>query len=459
VSRKIFNQVAKNLPKEWLPFADVASDDLPLRRLLRLSLFKVTMGMTTALMVGTLNRVMIKELGIAATIVAILASLPYLFSPLQVAIGAYSDRHPIFGFRRTPYILLGLLLCVAGLVVSPQIAFLMVEQPVLGLLTAALAFGAWGMGYNLSSVSYLALASEISDAKGRGKTIATMWFMMIVSIIITAIAISRMVEPYSPAALQRAFWLVGLAALVIGLLGLFRLESRSDAQIVHAESYTFKDMAAVILKSRQATLFFWYLTLLLAAILGQDVLLEPFAAEAFGLTVQQTTRITSIWGGAVLLTILLAGALEKRAPRKLLAQIGNIAALGGFLVIMVSGILASTSVFYTGVLLLGAGTGLATVANLALMFDLTVPGYVGLFIGAWGVSNALSRLLGSLMAGVVRDVVASLTQNAVSGYLVVFGIESAMLVVAVVMLIIIDADAFHKQVEAPSAVERAALVD
>jgi BCD family chlorophyll transporter-like MFS transporter len=430
-----------------------------LRKRLQLGLIHLAVAMTLVPINSTLNRVMIKELGIAATLVAILASLPYLFSPLQVAIGSYSDRHPVFGFRRTPYILLGLLLCVAGLVVSPQIAFLMVNSPALGLLAAALAFGAWGMGYNLSSVSYLALASELSGEKERGKTIATMWFMMIVSIILTAIAISRMVEPYSPEVLQRAFWMVGATALVIGLLGLLGLESRSSAEQRSAENFTFKEMAAVIFKSRQATLYFWYLTLLLAAILGQDVLLEPFAAEAFELTVQQTTRITSIWGSAVLVTILIAGALEKRAPRKLVAQIGNISALGGFLVILLSGLLASTGVFYTGVLLLGAGTGLATVANLALMFDLTIPGYVGLFIGAWGVSNALSRLVGTLMAGIVRDLATSLTHNALTGYLVVFGLESAMLAAAIGMLVIIDAEAFHQQVEVPSVLERVALAD
>jgi BCD family chlorophyll transporter-like MFS transporter len=430
-----------------------------LRKRLQLGLIHLAVAMTLVPINSTLNRVMIKELGIAATVVAILASLPYLFSPLQVAIGSYSDRHPILGFRRTPYIFFGLLLCVAGLVVSPQIAFLMANNPAIGLLAAALAFGAWGMGYNLSSVSYLALASELSGEKERGKTIATMWFMMIVSIILTAITISRMVEPYSPEVLQRAFWAVGAAALVIGLLGLIRLESRSKGEQAAAENFTFKEMASVILKSRQATLFFWYLTLLLAAILGQDVLLEPFAAEAFGMTVQQTTRITSVWGTAVLLTILIAGALERRAPRKLLAQIGNISALGGFLVIVAGGVLASQGIFWLGVVLLGAGTGLATVANLALMFDLTIPGYVGLFIGAWGVSNALSRLTGSLMAGVVRDAVTKLTQNAVSGYLVVFGIEAVMLAVAIVMLFIIDVDAFHKQVETPSVVERVALAD
>ncbi len=426
---------------------------------LQLGLIHVAVAMTLVPINSTLNRVMIKELGIAATVVAIFAILPYLFAPLQVAIGSFSDRHPVLGFRRTPYILLGLALCVTGVIASPQAAFLIAKQPALGYLAAALAFGAWGMGYNLSSVSYLSLATELSGENGRSKTIATMWFMMIVSIIFTAIAISRWVEPYSPEALLTAFLKVGLTALGLGLLGLVRLESRHQPTSGKEENYSLKEMAAVILKSRQATTFFWYLTLLLAAILGQDVLLEPFAAEAFGMTVQQTTRITSIWGVAVLLTILLAGALEQRLPRNLVAQIGNLSALGGFMAILLSGLAEATSIFYAGVLLLGAGTGLSTVANLALMFDLTIPGYVGLFIGAWGVANALSRLTGTLMAGIVRDGVTFLVGDTLIGYLVVFGIEAIMLAMAIILLVSINVQSFQKQVETPSATERAALAD
>lgn len=429
------------------------------RKRLQLGLVHVAVAMTLVPINSTLNRVMIKELGIAATIVAILAILPYLFSPLQVAIGSLSDRNPILGFRRSPYILAGLVLCVVGVIISPQVAFLIAEQPALGYLAAGLAFGAWGMGYNLASVSYLALANELSGQSGRGKTIATMWFMMIVSIIFTAVAISRLVEPYSPEALQTAFIEVGLVALALGGLGLLWLEERHSQSTEKDENYSFKQMAAVILKSRQATTFFWYLALLLAAILGQDVLLEPFAAEAFGMTVQQTTRITSIWGAAVLLTILLAGALERRAPRKVVAQTGNLTVLAGFLLILTSGAAGSTSIFYTGVVLLGAGTGLSTVANLALMFDLTLPGYVGLFVGAWGVANSISRLVGTLMAGVVRDGVTFLTGDVLSGYLMVFGIEAAMVAVAAFMLLGIDVRKFYQQVEAPSLPERAALAD
>ena len=54
----------------------------------QLGLIHVAVAMTLVPINSTLNRVMIKELAISATIVAILASLPYLFSPIQVAIGS-----------------------------------------------------------------------------------------------------------------------------------------------------------------------------------------------------------------------------------------------------------------------------------------------------------------------------------------------------------------------------------
>ncbi len=426
---------------------------------IQLGLIHVAVAITLVPINSTLNRVMIKELALSATLVAVLASLPYLFSPIQVAIGSYSDRHPILGFRRTPYILAGLILCVIGMMISPHAAFLLKQNFGLGILMGLLAFGAWGMGYNLSAVSYLSLASELSGEEGRGKTVAVMWFMMIVGIILMAMGLSVMVNPYTPQNLMHAFNVVGAVALILGLLGLIWLEPRSKADSVQsaAEAYTFRQMTSVITRNPIARVFFIYLFLLLAAILGQDILLEPFGAQAFGMTVSQTTSITSMWGTFVLIAIIVAGVLEGRASKRSVAQAGNLGALAGFIVILVSGLLASKSVFYTGVTLLGLGTGLATVANLSLMFDLTIPGEVGLYIGAWGVSNALSRLTGSVLGGVVRDVVTQVSGQAVGGYLVVFGIEALMLFAAALMLARIDVAAFRKQAEEPSFVEKVAM--
>ena len=126
---------------------------------IKLGLVHVAVAMTLVPINSTLNRVMIKELAISATLVAILASLPYLFSPIQVAIGSYSDRHPFFGLRRTPYILVGLVLCVLGVVVSPWVAFLISENFGLGVLAGIVAFGAWGMGVMVPNASQTRKAS------------------------------------------------------------------------------------------------------------------------------------------------------------------------------------------------------------------------------------------------------------------------------------------------------------
>ncbi len=424
---------------------------------IQLGLIHVAVAMTLVPINSTLNRVMIKELAVSATLVAILASLPYLFSPIQVAIGSFSDRYPVLGFRRTPYIILGLLLTVTGVVLSPQVAYTLPENLWAGILLGVLVFGSWGMGYNFASVSYLSLASELSGEKGRSRTVAVMWFMMITSIILTAIALSRMVDPYTPQALERAFWVIGLVALVLGLLGLIRLEKRNNEVKPASDGYSWVAMFRGILQNRQATLFFWYLVILLAAILGQDILLEPFGGQAFNMTVRETTRITSIWGVCVLVALLVAGALEARVKKRSVAALGGWSALFGFVLILVSGLLVNQGVFYGGVVLLGAGTGLSTVSNLSLMLDMTVASNVGLFIGAWGMANAVSRLIGTVLGGVVRDIVTQFAQNPVTGYVVVFGIEAAMLLVSLVMLRQINVGEFQRQVDQPSIVERAAI--
>ncbi len=431
-----------------------------LRKRLQLGLIHVAVAMTLVPINSTLNRVMIKELAISATVVAVLASLPYLFSPIQVAIGAFSDRHPLWGYRRSPYIVLGLLLCVAGLAISPQAAFQLAANPPLGALLGGVAFGAWGMGYNLSSVSYLSLASEISGEQGRGRTVAIMWFMMITGIILTAIGLSRMVDPYTPAALVRAFGVTAAAALMLGGLGLLGLEKRTahaPLERAAAGETSWAGLLRFVWGNRQARIFFIYLVILLAALLGQDILLEPFGAEAFGLSVKQTTRITSIWGVCVLGALLLAGVLEGRLDKRSVALVGGGGALAGFALIAASGSLSGLGVFYGGVVLLGLGTGLSTVSNLSLMLDMTTPSQIGLYMGAWGMANAVSRLLGSLIGGALRDVIGRISGQPLAGYTVVFVIMTGIMLVSMLMLRGIDARAFQRHAVEPSLIERAAV--
>jgi len=430
-----------------------------LRKRLQLALIHTAVAITLVPINSTLNRIMIFDLGISKTLFTLLAIFPYLLAPIQVAIGSFSDRNPIFGYRRTPYILAGLILCVVGVAVSPQVAILIHDNFTVGIIVGILAFGAWGMGYNLSAVSYFSLATELSGQKGRGATIATMFFVMVFGLIATGITLSRLVPEYDPATLTRAFIIVAASALVLGLIGIFKLEPHSSesADLTPHTHYSVKEMTAAITANPTAKIFFVYLLLLLAAILSQDVLLEPFGAQAFNMSLEATSRIVSISSTFTLVAFVVAGFMERRVQKKVIAQIGNLGALVGFIIIIISGLTHSLSAFYVGIILLGFGTGISTVANLSLMFELTVPEKVGLYIGAWGFSNGLSRLTGLLMAGVVADVATHFTGSSLNGYLVVFAIEALMLLIAAILLTRIDVAKFKKQVEEPSFTDKIAI--
>ena len=424
----------------------------------QLGLIHLAVAMTLVPINSTLNRVMIKELAFSATLVAVLASLPYLLSPIQVLIGSFSDRHPLLGWRRTPYIAIGLVFCVLGVMLAPLAAFVLVDNFALGLIFGLFAFGAWGMGFNFATVSYFSLATDLSGEKERGSTISVMFFMMIVGIISTSLLVSRLVDPYTPQALIQSFWIVGVIALVLGFLGLVKLEDRTFAdQKEEQERYSWQALAGSIIENKQATIFFVYLIILLIALLGQDILLEPFGGEAFGMPVSDTTRITSIWGVFTLVALLAAGILERRVSKRTIAFWGGGIAFVGFVLISTSGILTNISVFYAGVILLGIGTGFSTVSNLSLMLDMTTAAKVGLFIGAWGMANAASRLIGALLSGVVRDVLTQVLQDPVLAYVSVFAILALLLLISLFLLRRINVAAFREQAKTPSVIERAAL--
>jgi BCD family chlorophyll transporter-like MFS transporter len=355
-----------------------------------------------------------------------------------------------------------LLLCVAGVVVAPHIAFRIAEDFWSGAALGAIAFGAWGMGYNFATVSYFSLATELSGEQGRTRTIAVMFFMMIVSIIATSIVMSRLLEVYSPFTLQQAFLYVGLVALALGVAGLFKLEPRHVAEPASGDDHhSWRTLFATVTGNPQATLFLAYLIVLLTAILGQDILLEPFGAESFGMPVDRTTIITAVWGIFFLISLAAGGPLEKRVSKFQQARIGAVVGIFAFGLIALSGFIGTLPVFWAGVVLLGFATGLSTVSNLSLMLDMTVEGSVGLFMGVWGMATAVSRLVGNIMSGVVRDTVSEVSRLPVSGYLVVFVIEIILLLVSLQLLANVDVRVFHSAAASRprTIIERAALAE
>jgi len=403
------------------------------RKRIQIGLVHVAISMMVVPADSTLNRIMINEMALSATMVALLLTLPYLFSPIQLAIGSFADRHPILGRRRSPYIFVGLVLSALGIALSPVAVFTFETSFWSGLLLSTLAFGIWGMGFNFSTVSYFALASELTDEKGRSQTISTMYVMMIISVIVTALLIGRAIEVYSATAVTNAIWWVTGVALTLGLVGLIGLENQT-VQTAPRRQPPMRQVVKAITDNRQARLFFGYLILLLAAILGQDVLLEPYGGEAFGLSVAQTTRLTSIYGVCFLITLATTSLVEKRTNKRTVASFGSWGAVAAFILIGGSGLIQTVAVFYLGVIALGLAIGFSTVANHSIMLDMTTAQNVGLFIGAWGMANALARLVGSVTGGAVLDTMSSLTGDRILAYIIVFGVKTIFLLVSLYLL-------------------------
>ncbi len=417
---------------------------------IRLGVLHASLAITFVAINSVLNRIMINDMNIPATVVALMVISPYLLSPVQIWIGQYSDTHPILGYRRTPYIALGITLSMVGMMLTPHAALLMNRDFGPGFALGLVVFFIWGMGYNLSVVSYLSLASDLFEEQQRSRVIALMWVMMFIGIISSARLLGSSLEPYSDAQLIRSFRTAGMIGMGLIVLGLVGLEPRYQT-VRLKKRYSQRVAIQAVITNPQARRFFLYLILLLAAILGQDLLLEPFGARAFGLNIEQSTMLTAIWGSATLFSLLLYGlALSRWMSKKTGAMLGATLAALGMLLIAVSGMLQMPFIFFPGIVMLGLGTGIATTTNLALMLDMTTPERAGLFIGAWGVADALARGTGYLLGGVGRDVITLVSSNPLGGYISVYLIDALILCCSLLLLRSIDVKAFREEQEQPS---------
>ena len=197
---KSFDRKLIGLWSRWgmkvLPFADVASDELPLSRLLRLSLIQFSVGISLTLLVGTLNRVMIVELQVPATIVGFMLALPLLFAPFRALIGFRSDTHQsAVGWRRVPYIYRGTMLQFGGLAVMP-FALLVLAKSLnsahapewVGQISAAIAILLVGAGVHVTQTVGLALATDLTREDQQANVVGLMYVSLLVGSITAALA-------------------------------------------------------------------------------------------------------------------------------------------------------------------------------------------------------------------------------------------------------------------------------
>ena len=430
----------------YLPFADVASEDVPLSRLLRLSLFQVTVGMALVLLVGTLNRVMIVELAVPATLVAGMLALPLLFAPLRTLIGFKSDTHvSALGLRRAPYIWKGTLYQFGGFAIMPMALLVLsgygeaVDAPRwIGLSSAALSFLLVGAGVHMVQTVGLALATDLVEDDDQPKVVGLMYVMLLLGMVVSALVFGTLLENYTPGRLIQVIQGAAVLTVALNLTALWKQEARDRVRaqrIRTAPKPAFSDAWQALIRVPGMTGLMVVIGLGTFGFGMADVLLEPYGAQALGLSVAETTRLTALFAGGTLIGFGTASRVlgQGRDPVAL-GRAGAAIGIPGFAAIILSSPLGASEVFVAGTVLIGIGAGLFGHATLTAVMRGAPKNQVGLALGAWGAVQATCAGLGVALAGIVRDVIVGLDTNAglsvQTPYTVVFLIEILFLILA-----------------------------
>ncbi len=404
------------------------------KKVAQLALVHVGVTITVVPITGTLNRIMIADLHLSALLVGILVAFPYLLSPLQVIMGNWADSNPLWGRHRSPWMVIGGLMAAFGGYLAPHAVFLLAENFAVGLVLALLTFTVWGVGVNIASVSYLSLVSELSiaDPRWRNRSISVMWTTMIIFIIVTSIVLSRMLDPYSRAALYTAFGAVWMVACCLILVGASGIEPASKAG-QRAKHTADNPLTAfrLLTDNPSARRFFIYLLVVLASFYAQDVVLEPYGAQILNMSVAMTTRLTTVWGTGLLITLIGGLVIVRVIGKKHSANLSAVIAAIAFIFIIVAGIMHDQRIFMGAVLLLGLGNGLMTMSNLSFMLDMSIPQAAGLYMGAWGVANFAGRAIATIGSGFLRDSIHHATSNLLASYVTIFGLEALGLLITI----------------------------
>lgn len=431
-----------------LPFADAATVELPLSRLLRLSLFQLSAGMTVALLNGTLNRIMIVELGVPAWLVAAMISLPLVAAPFRALLGFKSDTHrSVLGWRRVPYIWFGTLLQFGGLATMPFALMLLSGRgngPVeVGYAGAALAFLLVGAGFHTAQTAGLALATDLAPEGRRPRVVALLYVMLLLGMVAGSSALGGLLADFSNLRLVQVVQGTAELTLVMNVIALWKQEPRRPQLTDPArETATFAQTWTAFRNAGNSMRLLVAVGLGAAAFSMQDILLEPYGGQVLHLAVGATSALTALSAAGSLVAFALAAKLlgQGGEPHRLAAY-GALIGIVAFAAVILSDPLGSPLLFRGGAVAMGFGNGLFSVGTLIAAMNLEATGHTGLALGAWGAVQATCGGVAIALGGALRDVFSHVatagalgsTLNAqASGYYFVYVIEIVLLMAAVV---------------------------
>jgi BCD family chlorophyll transporter-like MFS transporter len=436
------------------PIRAFEDEGVSFNRLLRLSLFQVTVGLAQVLFYGTLNRVMIVELGVPATIVSVFIGIPVLFAPIRALVGFKSDTHrSVLGWKRVPYIMGGTALQWSGLAFMPFALVLLNGDQVwgpswLGWMFGGLSFLLVGAGAHTVQTAGLALATDLAPDKLRPKVVALMYLMLLVGMTVCSVAVSGLLQDYTPFKLIQVIQGTALVALFVNLVAIWKQEARDESMrpyVPGERKPLFLDAWYAFVDGGSAVRLLVATGVGMFALNLQDVLLEPYGGEVLKLSVSETTWLTGVYTLGSLLALGLSAPMLSRGWSSVkVSWAGLLSGLVGFVLIIVAAPSASRWVFQGGTFIVGMAEAFFAVGTLAFAMSLRDRTQHGIALGAWGAVYAFGEGTGLALSGVLRDWVAHLVQSGrITGslatpafpYLAVYYLEIIGVVVTVLLMI------------------------
>jgi BCD family chlorophyll transporter-like MFS transporter len=404
--------------------------------IVRLGLVQTALGAIIIMTTSTLNRVMVVELALPATLPGLLVAIHHGVQMLRPRLGYGSDM----GVRRTPWIIGGMAVLAVGGVVAASAVALMAEALVPGVALAVLGFFLVGLGVGAAGTSLLALLASSVEPERRAPAATILWVMMIAGFAVTASVAGRMLDPFSPARLIAVTGGVSLLAFLLAAVALRGIEASVRLAPARTEGAKppFGQVLREVWSDATARRFTVFVLVSMLAYSAADLILEPFAGEVFGRTIGQSTALAGLQnagtlGGMIVMAVFGSGALGRRfASLRGWMVAGCIGSAAALVALALAPRMAAPPLEALYVAL-GLANGAFAAAAIASMMQLAGSNRTGTRMGLWGAAQAIAFAVGGFSGTVFADLARAGFGAAAPAYGFVFVCEAALFLVSAVL--------------------------
>jgi BCD family chlorophyll transporter-like MFS transporter len=415
--------------------------------IVRLGLIQTCLGALIFLPTNTLNRIMVVEYALAASVPGFLITLHHVVQLARPYIGYGSDA----GGRRTPWIVGGMIILAIGSMTAAYGATLANQLGWIGHVVAALGYLLIGVGSGAAGTSLLVLLSKQVSDQRKPAAASLVWFMMIMGFAVTGGITGQLLDPFSEARLLTVVCGTAAIALLVTFTAIIGIEKPTEPAVISGIESEKKPPFAEAIKevwaedhARRFTIFVFASMLAYSA---QDLILEPFVGLTFGWTVGETTALAGIQHAGMLLG-MFAMAVSTYAFKSRTRHVLHLWIRGGCIVSAISltllafgGMTSTNWPINLNVFVLGVANGSFAVAAIGGMMMLAGQGRKqrdGLRMGLWGAAQAISFAMGGFLGTVAVDITGLWLSNPAASYGLVFLAEAVLFVWAASLIFNID---------------------